>query len=134
MARAMPDDDATALARLRQLLDQQEALAADPATRRPGAPEAATAVVEALAAEANRLLLDRQRAGRELQARVEAGALTPAQYMVELGKLWGAEPGATPKQIVDAMISWVRRSTPDAAASERVFAEALKKLKGSDPP
>ncbi len=74
----------------------------------------------------------RQERARDLAARLKDGTLTPAQFNDDVAKLWGAPPGSTPQQILDAMQSYIRRAYPDAADSERVFADALRRLKAKE--
>jgi hypothetical protein len=122
--------DADKLRGLGQLLNEQEQRVTDPDTRKPGGVEAARAVVDALVEESQRVLRERQSRSNKLQARAALGEITHEQFLAEFGALWGAAPGASENEILHAMVDWVRRAAPDKAHSERVFAGALKRLKG----
>ena len=129
-----PTDDADKLRGLRQLLAEQAKRAAEPEASKPGAAAASMAAVEAIGAAADRILAERLTRVDELQARMEAGELTTSEFKAQLAALWGAPENATPQQLLAAMLQWVKRSAPDEATGERIFTDALRKLKPGDEP
>lgn len=127
-----PPNDADAIARLQQLIDEQVERATAPGERKPGSVDAAIAIIEAMQEDVNRRI-EEQLARAKALAKDEH--MSNADLLAAYSELWrvGDEPVATKfEEIPGRMAAWVRKTMPDMESQESAFAEALKKMRRGD--